>query len=69
MSKGQIQLARREMTMMELMDHKNIIKLNSSFEDDTFLILIMDKMFDDLRNIVMDFSSPMEEDFARNVFR
>lgn len=45
------------------------MRLNDFYEDDAFMILIMDKMIEDLRNIVIDFENPMDENLARDIFR
>ena len=50
------------------MNHQNVMKLVSSFEDDKQLCLVMDLMADDLRNVVNNNDSPLDEQFARKIF-
>ena len=68
MSQKALRSAWAEKTIMESLDHENVMKLLDSYEDDEHLYLVMDLMVEDLRNIVINNNKPLKEKFIRKIF-
>ena len=56
-----MEAAYEEKAMLETMDHPNVIKNLSFFENDTFICIVTDLMISDLRQMLETFREPLLE--------
>ena len=54
---------------MNKLNHPRIMKLDEVYHDRERVYFVMDKMVDDLRNVVLKSESPLDEAFAKKIFR
>lgn len=69
MTDKEIASARQEIKLMNMLDHPNVMKLESFEESPEKISLIMDKADGDMRDFLLDFQGPLNEKFARKVFK
>lgn len=68
----ELESARFESTVMMLHSiraHPNTMFVKDSFESSSYLINVMDFRVEDLRNLFNQLKGPVNENFARDLFR
>lgn len=68
LSNSAFQAAMLEKSIMQKVNHPNVMHINDDFEDESNILFVMDFKVDDLRNLVKELEAPLNEYFARQIF-
>lgn len=63
-----IEMARLEATLLDRMNHENIVKLEGQYEDDCQLCLVFELMSSDLRNFLNATNQKLDENYVKKLF-
>ena len=65
----ELQAAYKEKSLLDKMDHQNVIKNLSYFENDNVICIVTDLMLFDMKTMLQNFREPLSETYAKNIFR